>query len=101
MFKLSETACPSVATVQRIASARLTPYVADTLQNWSREALEAPQACVNLRPDDCEACRTLREIATLPWTERLGEQIQELARRALGLNALRAVPVPITQRKTS
>ena len=76
--------CPSPVTLQRIAGARWTPYVADTLQLWCRTALAAHGACTTSRPDDCDACRALQKIAELSWSDALGENIQRIAREALG-----------------
>lgn len=76
--------CPSPITLQRIASARWTPYVAATWQTWSREALTADAVCSRIRARDCEACQTLQTIATLHWCDTLGEHIQQAARAALG-----------------
>ncbi|HET9033856.1 MAG TPA: hypothetical protein VFN25_13255 [Dokdonella sp.] len=80
--------CPSPITLQRIASARWTPYVAATWQNWTREALAAEDACGQLRASDCEACLTLQAINTLDWSDTLGQRIQQAAREALGLHSL-------------
>jgi hypothetical protein len=76
--------CPSPVTLQRIAGARWTPYVADTLQLWCRNALAAHGACTTSRPDNCDACRALQKIAELRWSDALGETIQRIAREALG-----------------
>jgi hypothetical protein len=81
--------CPSASTLQRIAAARWTPYVADTLQNWARDALSATSACAASRAGDCEACRALHTIVSLGWSEVLGQRVQQLAREALGLPTLR------------
>lgn len=83
-------ACPSPTTLQRIAAARWTPYVADTLQTWCRNALQAPGACANQRAGDCDACAALHKIAAMRWSENLGERIQQAARDALGLPNFRA-----------
>ncbi len=80
--------CPSPITLQRIAGARWTPYVAATWQNWSRRALAVEGACSNQRAVDCEACRALQSITTLPWGDALGERIQKKAHEALGLRTI-------------
>lgn len=84
MFGAELNSCPSPITLQRIASARWTPYVAATWQNWSREALTEEDACGSLRAKDCEACLALQTISTLHWCDALGEHIQQAARAALG-----------------
>lgn len=88
MYRTEFNACPSPTTLQRIASARWTPYVAATWQNWSREALTVEGACGNRRAVDCEACRALQSITTLNWGHSLGERIQQTARLALGLRTI-------------
>ena len=93
--------CPSPLTLQRIAVARWTPYVADTLQLWCRNALAAPEACSNCRPTDCDACRALHEIAELGWSEALGENIQRIAREALGRSRFRNANEPIPLRASA
>ena len=75
--------CDALSTLQRIAAARWTPYVAETLRQWSREALNAPGACANSRAEDCVACGVLREIGTLTWESGLARQIQDTARDTL------------------
>ncbi|MBL0162332.1 MAG: hypothetical protein IPP82_01435 [Xanthomonadales bacterium] len=75
--------CPAHSTLQRIAAARWTPYVAETLRQWSREALTEPHACPNSRAHDCPACSVLREIGKLGWETSLARQIQEKARETL------------------
>ena len=84
MFRTESASCTSPITLQRIASARWTPYVAATWQSWSRDALAEEDACGSLRSSDCDACRTLQAIATLGWGNKLGERIQQTAREALG-----------------
>jgi hypothetical protein len=81
--------CPSPLTLQRIVSARWSPYVAETLKNWSRETLEAPGACTSRRAGDCDACRALQKIVSLRWSEALSERIQLAARDALDRPPLR------------
>ncbi len=75
--------CPAHSTLQRIATARWTPYVAETLRQWSREALTESGACANSRAHDCAACSVLREIGKLGWETSLARQIQDKARETL------------------
>lgn len=75
--------CTALTTLERIAAARWTPYVADTLRQWSRDGLNDPGACVNSRAHDCSACSVLREIGTLGWEPNLARQIQDKARETL------------------
>lgn len=75
--------CPAYSTLQRIAAARWTPYVAETLRQWSRDALTEPGACPNSRAHDCPACSVLREIGKLGWETSLARQIQDKARETL------------------
>lgn len=81
------TACPSTIALQRIATARWTPYVANTWRNWSREALMAEDACASRRAVDCDGCRALQKIVVLPWTNTLGERIAQTAHDVLGHHA--------------
>ena len=81
------SSCPSPIALQRIATARWTPYVANTWRNWSREALMAEDACASRRASDCEGCRALQKIVGLPWTNTLGERIAQTAHDALGRHA--------------
>ncbi len=81
------SSCPSPIALQRITNARWTPYVANTWRNWAREALMAADACASCRAGDCDACKALQKIATLPWNEALGESIVQTARHALGLHS--------------
>jgi hypothetical protein len=93
--------CPSAHTLHRIAGARWTPYVADTLQLWCRNALAAPGACTNNRPTACDACQALQRIAELAWSEALGESIQRIAREALGQSRFRNPVEPTPLRATA
>lgn len=81
--------CTSAEALQRIACARLTPYIADTFKQWSAHALEAPDACANTRAGDCAACRTLQKIGLMSWSKTMGQRIQEVAFEALGITSCR------------
>ncbi|HOX71174.1 MAG: hypothetical protein WAS23_15985 [Dokdonella sp.] len=85
-------ACPAHDALVRIASARWTPYIADTLRKWSRDALNDPAACTSTRTHDCVACSALRKIGNLEWDIALARQIQDKARETLALLELRAIP---------
>lgn len=87
-----EQQCTALVTLQRIATARWTPYVAETLRQWSREALSDPGACPNIRAHDCPACSVLREIGKLGWETNLARQIQDKAREALSPPGQRVPP---------
>lgn len=75
--------CAALSTLERIASARWTPYVAETLRQWSREALNDSGACASRRAHDCPACSVLREIDTLSWETNLARKIQDKTRETL------------------
>ena len=75
--------CAALSTLERIAAARWTPYVAETLRQWSREALSNPGACPSSRAPDCPACIVLREIGALGWETNLARRIQDKARETL------------------
>lgn len=81
--------CTSSETLQRIACARLSPYVADTFKQWGQNALDGPDACANSRAGDCEACRALQKIVLMRWSENMGQRIQETAYEALGITTCR------------
>ncbi|MEO7014630.1 MAG: hypothetical protein ABI127_09990 [Dokdonella sp.] len=84
MFTDHDQQCAaSLSTLQRIAAARWTPYVAETLRQWSRATLNDPSACPNSRAQDCVACSVLRDIGTLDWETGLARQIQDKARETL------------------
>ncbi len=85
--------CAALSTLERIAAARWTPYVAETLRQWSREALNDPGACPSRRAHDCSACSVLREIGTLAWETNLAREIQDKARETLKLLG-QQVPTP-------
>lgn len=85
--------CPSTNTLRRIAAARWTPYVAATLQTWCRNALNEPGACLNCRVGECKACQALKKISALRWSDTLGERIQQIAREASGISAVRSAVV--------
>ena len=93
MANASFDPCPSATTLRRIAGARWTPYVAATLQTWCRNALNEPGACLNSRVGECKACRALQKVATLRWSDTLGERIQQIAREAAGMTDLRSAVV--------
>lgn len=90
--------CPSARTLARIADARWTPYVADTLQIWSRNALTEPGTCASIRAEDCASCRALHKIAALRWSENLGERIQQIARDALSMPSMPIAARPVSVR---
>ncbi|MGB0132567.1 hypothetical protein [Dokdonella sp.] len=81
----TSTPCTSAEALQRIACARLTPYVANTFKQWSQNALDGPDACANSRAGDCAACQALQKIVLMRWNETLGQRIQEAAYEALGV----------------
>lgn len=93
--------CPSARTLKRIADARWTPYVADTLQIWSRNALTEPGTCASIRAGDCASCRALHRIVALRWSENLGERIQQTARDALSPPSMPVAATPVSIRASA
>ena len=83
----TETPCPSLAALVRIAEARWTPYIANTFQEWASQALIEPAACAQSREDDCVHCLAATEIVSYEWTVALAFRIQERARDVLGLRS--------------
>ena len=82
--------CSAAAALKRIADARWSPYIDNTLMDWASAALASPDACAGSRPKDCAACATLHEIVDFPWSVARALHIQELARALLGLPSARA-----------
>lgn len=82
--------CSAAATLKRIAEARWSPYIDNTLIEWASTAVSSADACGGSRPRDCAACATLHEIVDLPWSVARAFNIQELARASLGLPSARA-----------